>query len=152
MAPTSLMFYKEVGHSQEGAKEVTALLEAGAFDVPKPIRLLNRLIRLANLENDSIVLDFFAGSGTTAHAVMELNKEDGGNRKYICVQLPELTDEKSEAYKAGYKTIAEISKERIRRAGKKINEDLELMIADLNKKIEDLKLKISELKGQLPTE
>src|SRR5690606_18122912 len=125
MAPTSLMFYKEVGHSQEGAKEVTALLEAGAFDVPKPIRLLNRLIRLANLENDSIVLDFFAGSGTTAHAVMELNKEDGGNRKYICVQLPELTDEKSEAYKAGYKTIAEISKERIRRAGKKIQAEIE---------------------------
>ena len=159
MAPTSLMFYKEVGHSQEGAKEVTALLEAGAFDGPKPIRLLNRLIQLANLENDSIVLDFFAGSGTTAHAVMELNKEDAsagsaqaGNRKYICVQLPELTDEKSEAYKAGYKTIAEISKERIRRASRKVNDDLRLRIVELNKKIDDLVLKISALKCQLPTE
>jgi adenine-specific DNA-methyltransferase len=145
MAPTSLMFYKDVGHSQEGAKEVTALLEAGAFDGPKPIRLLNRLIRLANLENDSIVLDFFAGSGTTAHAVMDLNSADGGNRKCISVQLPELTDEKSEAYKAGYKTIAEISKERIRRAGKKIQEEI-------NSEIKKIESEIKKLQGELPTD
>ena len=125
MAPTSILFYKEVGHSQEGAQEVTKLLDAGAFDGPKPVRLLHRLLTLANLDKDSLVLDFFAGSGTTAHAVMQLNKEDGGNRKFICVQLPEKCDEKSEAYKAGYKNIAEISKERIRRAGTKIRAEIE---------------------------
>jgi adenine-specific DNA-methyltransferase len=113
MAPTSIMFYKDVGHSQEGAKEVTALLEAGAFDGPKPLRLLTRLLTLDNLDKDSIVLDFFSGSGTTAHAVMQLNAEDGGNRKFIMVQLPEITDEKSEAFKQGYKNICEIGKERI---------------------------------------
>lgn len=126
MAPTSILFYKEVGHSQEGAKEVTKLLDAGAFDGPKPVRLLKRLLTLANLDKDSIILDFFAGSGTTAHAVMQLNEEDKSNRKFICVQLPELCEEKSEAYKAGYKTIAEISKERIRRAGAKIRKEVEM--------------------------
>lgn len=120
MAPQSIMFYKDVGHSQEGAKEVTKLLEAGAFDGPKPVRLLNRLVTLANTNEDSIILDFFSGSATTAHAVMQLNAEDGGNRKFIMVQLPEATDEKSEAYKAGYKNICEIGKERIRRAGEKL--------------------------------
>lgn len=123
MAPTSIMFYKQVGHSQEGAKEVTALFEDGVFDGPKPVRLLKRLLTLANLRKDSIVLDFFSGSATTAHAVMQLNAEDGGNRKFIMVQLPEPCDEKSEAYKAGYKTICEIGKERIRRAGEKIVEE-----------------------------
>ena len=117
MAPQSIMFYKDVGHSQEGAKEVTALLEAGAFDGPKPIRLLRRLLTLANTDKDSIILDFFSGSATTAHAVMQLNAEDGGNRQFILMQLPEICDEKSEAYKAGYKNICEIGKERIRRAG-----------------------------------
>lgn len=126
MAPTSILFYKEVGHSQEGAKEVTKLLDAGAFDGPKPVRLLKRLLTLANLDKDSIILDFFAGSGTTAHAVMQLNEKDKSNRKFICVQLPELCEEKSEAYKAGYKTIAEISKERIRRAGVKIRKEVEM--------------------------
>lgn len=123
MSPTSIMFYKDVGHSQEGAKEVTKLLEAGAFDGPKPVRLLTRLLTLANLKDDSIVLDFFSGSATTAHAVMAQNFQDvfdgkPGKRKFIMVQLPELCDEKSEAYKAGYKNICEIGKERIRRAGK----------------------------------
>lgn len=125
MSPTSILFYKEVGHSQEGAQEVTKLLEAGVFDGPKPVRLIERLITLANLDKDSIVLDFFAGSGTTAHAVMELNKKDKSSRKYICIQIPEFCGEKSEAYKAGYKTIAEISKERIRRAGIKIHTEIE---------------------------
>lgn len=122
------------------------------FDFAKPKALIAYLIQISSSKGNDLILDFFAGSGSTAHAVMDLNKQDGGNRKYICIQLPELCEEKSEANKAGYKTIADISKERIRRAGKKINEDLELMIADLNKKIEDLRLKISELKGQLPTE
>ena len=96
------------------------------FDYPKPISLINYLINFyINKEEDSLILDFFSGSATTAHAVMQLNAEDGGRRKFIMVQLPELTDEKSEAYKAGYKNICEIGKERIRRAGKKIKEELE---------------------------
>ncbi len=123
MAPTSIMFYKDVGHSQEGAKAVTKLLNAGAFDGPKPVRLLIRLLTLAHLGEDDIILDFFSGSATTAHAVMQLNAEDGGHRKYIMVQLPEPCDEKSEAYKAGYPNICEIGKERIRRAAKKIAVD-----------------------------
>lgn len=136
MAPTSILFYKEVGHSQEGAQEVTKLLEAGAFDGPKPVRLLRRLLTLANLEDNSIILDFFAGSGTTAHAVMQLNKEDGGHRKFICVQLPERCDEKSEAYKAGYNTIAEISKERIRRASAKIKAEVLAAQAEQQQKLQ----------------
>ena len=123
MAPTSILFYKDVGHSQEGAKEVTQLMEGGYFNGPKPIRLLRRLVTLANAKTDDIVLDFFSGSATTAHAVMQLNAEDGGHRKFIMVQLPEATDEKSEARKAGYPNICEIGKERIRRAGQKIVEE-----------------------------
>lgn len=124
MAPTSLLFYKEVGHSQEGAKEVVELFEGqGVFDGPKPTRLLQRLLRLANLEQDSTVLDFFSGSATTAHAVMQLNAEDGGNRKYILVQLPEQIKEDKPAYKAGYRSIDEIGRERIRRAAKQIKEE-----------------------------
>ncbi len=123
MAPTSILFYKDVGHSQEGAKEVTTMLNAGAFDGPKPTRLLARLLTLARTDKDSLILDFFSGSATTAHAVMQLNAEDGGNRKFIMVQLPEVCEEGSEAAKAGYKNICEIGKERIRRAGKKIAEE-----------------------------
>ena len=121
MAPTSILFYKEVGHSQEGAKEVKDLIDGkGLFDGPKPVRLLRRLLRLANTDKDSIILDFFSGSATTAHACMQLNAEDGGNRKFIMVQLPENCAPDSEAAKAGYKNICEIGKERIRRAGEKI--------------------------------
>ena len=120
MAPTSIMFYKDVGHSQEGAKEVTKLLDAGAFDGPKPVRLLTRLLTLANLKDDSIVLDFFSGSATTAHAVMQMNADKGSHIKYAMVQLPEMCDEEGTAYKAGFSTICEIGKERIRRAGEKI--------------------------------
>lgn len=123
MAPTSIMFFKEVGHSQEGAQEVSKILEGGFFSGPKPIRLLKRLLILSNLQNDDIVLDFFSGSASTAHAVMQFNVENGTNRQFIMVQLPEKTDEKSEAYKAGYKNICEIGKERIRRAAKKIAEE-----------------------------
>lgn len=124
MAPTSIMFYKDVGHSQEGAKEVTKLLDAGAFDGPKPVRLLTRLLTLANLKDDSIVLDFFSGSATTAHAVMQMNADKGSHIKYAMVQLPEMCDEEGTAYKAGFSTICEIGKERIRRAGEKLLEDV----------------------------
>lgn len=93
------------------------------FDFAKPVDLIKYLISIVDDTGDSIVLDFFSGSATTAHTVMQLNAEDGGNRKFIMVLLPEKTDEKSEAYKAGYKNICEIGKERIRRAGKKILED-----------------------------
>ena len=120
LTPTSILFYKDVGHSQEGAKEVTQLFDAGVFDGPKPVRLLMRLLTLANLKQDSIVLDFFSGSAATAHALMARNAEDGGHRKFIMVQLPEATDEGGTAYKAGYENICEIGKERIRRARTKI--------------------------------
>ncbi|MDO4720995.1 MAG: site-specific DNA-methyltransferase [Peptostreptococcaceae bacterium] len=123
MAPTSIMFYKDVGHSQEGAQEVSKMLDGGYFNGPKPQRLMKRILTLANSTENDVILDFFSGSASLAHAVMQLNAEDGGNRKFIMVQLPELTDEKSEAYKAGYKNICEIGKERIRRAGKKILEE-----------------------------
>lgn len=122
MAPTSILFYKEVGHSQEGAKEVVALFgDKGVFDGPKPVRLLQRLITLANLKNDSIVLDFFSGSATTAHALIKTNAEKDTHCNFIMVQLPEEVSETKKDQ--GYKTICEIGKERIRRAGKKIKED-----------------------------
>ena len=124
MTPTSLLFHKEVGHSQEGAKQVVELFDGkGYFDGPKPVRLIKRLLTIGNAKNNDIILDFFSGSGTTAHAVAELNAEDGGNRKWICIQLGERTGEKSEAFKAGYHTIADIARERIRRAGTKIRAD-----------------------------
>lgn len=124
IVPTSILFYKDVGHSQEGRQELKKIFDdKGYFDGPKPIRLIRRLLTMANTDDDSIILDFFSGSATTAHAVMQLNAEDGGNRQFIMVQLPEVCDEKSEAYKAGYKNICEIGKERIRRAGKKILEE-----------------------------
>lgn len=111
-----------IGMSQDGTKEVTNLFDGKIFSFPKPSSLIKFFLEIIN-SKDSLVLDFFSGSATTAHAVMQLNAEDGGNRKFIMVQLPEKTDEKSEAYKAGYKNICEIGKERIRRAGKKIKED-----------------------------
>ena len=111
-----------IGMSQDGTKEITNLFDGKIFSYPKPSSLIRYLTQIIN-SNDALVLDFFSGSATTAHAVMKLNAEDGGNRKFIMVQLPEKTDEKSEAYKAGYKNICEIGKERIRRAGKKIKEE-----------------------------
>lgn len=123
IVPLTIWKYSEVGHNQIGRQEVKELFDGmGLFDSPKPVSLLSRILHVANLSADDIILDFFAGSSTTAHAVMQLNAEDGGNRKFIMVQLPEACDEKSEAFKAGYPNIAEISKERIRRAGKKIIE------------------------------
>lgn len=115
--------YSEVGHTDKAKKDLKNLFgNQSFFDYPKPIELINQIARLST-NQDSIILDFFAGSSTTAHAVMQLNAEDGGNRQFIMVQIPEATDSKSEAHKAGYPTIAEISKERIRRAGAKIRQD-----------------------------
>ncbi len=126
IVPTSLLYNKNVGHSQEGRQELKKIFDdKGYFDGPKPVRLLAHLLNIGNTKDDDIILDFFSGSATTAHAVMQLNAEDGGNRQYICVQIPELCDEKSEAYKAGYKNICEIGKERIRRAGRKILSEVE---------------------------
>lgn len=124
LRPNTILFQDDVGNNQEAKQETKALFDGfGVFDGPKPVRLLTTLLRIANTESDAIILDFFSGSATTAHAVMQLNAEDGGHRKFIMVQLPEVTDEKSEAYKAGYKNICEIGKERIRRAAKKIAEE-----------------------------
>ena len=121
----------QYGSNQEGSSEMDALfMKKGIFDNPKPTRLLNALIHIASNE-DSIIIDFFSGSATTAHAVMQLNAEDGGKRKFILVQLPETIEEDSEAYKAGYKNICEIGKERIRRAGKKILEEQKAKQGDL---------------------
>ena len=120
MAPTSIMFYKDVGHSQEGAKEVSALLGGGYFDGPKPVRLLKRLLTLANLKEDSIVLDFFSGSASIAQAVMEVNYESGKHIQYVLVQIPEPIDPKSKAYEAGYRTICDIGIDRIKKAENKI--------------------------------
>lgn len=108
--------------SRRGTAEVEEILNGKIFSFPKPAALLYDFVRVGMSEGDYI-LDFFSGSATTAHAVMQLNAEDGGNRKFIMVQLPEETGEKSEAYKAGYKNICEIGKERIRRAAKKIAEE-----------------------------
>ena len=131
MAPTSILFYKEVGHSQEGAQEVIKLFDnKGVFDGPKPVRLLERLVTLANLKADSIVLDFFSGSATTAHALMKVNAEKQTNCKFILVQLPEEVSETKK--EQGYKTICEIGEERIRRAGKKIKEESPLTTQNLD--------------------
>ena len=110
-------------YTRNGTLEIQGLFNERSFDFPKPTLLLKQLIEQVATNTNDLVLDFFAGSGTTAHAVMQLNAEDNGNRRFICVQLPEITDEKSEAFKAGFKNIAEISKERIRRAGKQIAEN-----------------------------
>jgi adenine-specific DNA-methyltransferase len=133
------------GSNQEGSSEMDALfVTKGLFDNPKPTRLISSLINLAS-KDDSIILDFFSGSATTAHAVMKLNAEDGGHRKFIMVQLPEVTDEKSEARKAGYNTICEIGKERIRRAGRKIKEEAGLQGQDLDIGFRVLKLAESNM-------
>ena len=126
MVPVDLWKYEDTGTTDQGSRELEELLGRKIFDFPKPVNLVNRIISLIINDRDMkdfLVLDFFSGSATTAHAVMQLNAEDGGHRKFILVQLPEKTDEKSEAFKAGYPNICEIGKERIRRAGKKIREE-----------------------------
>lgn len=122
-----------VGTTTNGTKELIKIFDGiKAFDTPKPVSILSKLLYLANLDTNSLILDFFSGSATTAHAVMQLNAEDGGKRKFIMVQLQEECAENSEAYKAGYKNICEIGKERIRRAGQKIKEENPLTTQDLD--------------------
>ena len=146
MTPTTIWKFKEVGHNQEGRQEVKKLFDGkGYFDGPKPTRLLDRILLIANLDKNDIILDFFSGSATTAHAVMKLNAEDGGKRKFIMVQLPEVTDEKSEARKAGYETICQIGEERIRRAGKRVKEEAGLNGQDLDTGFRVLKLDSSNM-------
>ncbi|MDQ6967519.1 MAG: site-specific DNA-methyltransferase [Mariprofundaceae bacterium] len=122
LTPVNFWEHGYAGNTDQGTAELQNLLGSKVFDNPKPSKLIYRCLEHGTNKND-ITLDFFAGSGTTAHAVMQLNVEDNGNRKFIMVQLPEPCDEKSEAFKADYKTIAEISKDRIRRAGQKIKAD-----------------------------
>lgn len=133
------LLLNDYGDNQESDKEFLELFDKKYFDYPKPIKLIYNLVK-SNFTEEGIILDFFSGSATTAHAVMQLNSEDGGNRKFIMVQLPEKTDEKSEAFKAGYKNICEIGKERIRRAGKKIKKESPLTTQDLDTGFRVLKL------------
>lgn len=121
---TATTWWDDAGLTSSATSKLKALMGGATFDTPKPVELLDRMLKMITFqEKDSIILDFFSGSATTAHAVMQLNAEDGGHRKFIMVQLPEKCDESSEAYKAGYKNICEIGKERIRRAGDKIKSE-----------------------------
>ena len=133
ITPMTIWKYTEVGHSQDATKKLKELFdEVHVFDYSKTVELIKRCIELYTIQGD-IILDFFSGSATTAHSIMQLNAEDGGNRKYIMVQLPELCDKDSEAYKVGYKNICEIGKERIRRAGEKIKSDESLPLENREK-------------------
>ena len=146
ITPMTIWKYTEVDHSQGATQKLAQLFNGKKyFDYPKPVSLIERCLQLYS-DKDSLILDFFSGSATTAHAVMQLNAEDGGNRKFIMVQLPELTDEKSEAYRAGYKNICEIGKERIRRAGAKIKTDSPLTTQHLDTGFRVLKLDSSNMK------
>lgn len=138
-----ISIFKDEYINAKGTEEIKKLfqIEKSYFDYAKPVNLVNDLILMSKVSDDDIVLDFFSGSATTAHAVMQLNAEDGGKRQFIMVQLPEVTDEKSEAFKAGYKNICEIGKERIRRAGAKIKEQN----ADVDVGFKVLKLDTSNL-------
>lgn len=146
ITPMTIWKYSDVGHSQDATKRLKDLFDGKAiFDYPKPVGLVKRMAQLYT-NGDDIVLDFFSGSATTAHAVMQLNAEDGGHRKFIMVQLPEPCDENSEAFKAGYKNICEIGKERIRRAGEKIKEESPLTTQNLDTGFRVLKLDDSNMK------
>ncbi|HIE0446454.1 TPA: site-specific DNA-methyltransferase, partial [Neisseria meningitidis] len=135
ITPSTILFRENVGDNQEAAKNIRDLFDIPPFETPKPVRLLNYLIKLSS-NSDDIVMDFFAGSGTTAHAVMQLNAEEqNGSRRYICVQLPEKTGEKSEARKAGYPTIFDITKARIEKAAAKIRAEHPDYTGDLGFKI-----------------
>lgn len=144
MVPINLWKHSETGTNDEGTKEVLELIGKNIFTFPKPKRLIQRMIQMTTSDGD-IILDFFAGSGSTAHAIMDLNKEGTVNRNYICVQLPELCEEKGEAYKAGYKTIADVSKARIRNASIKTQEEIK-------NKIKKIETEITRLQSELPTE
>ena len=139
----STVFYKD---GRGASKRLESLLDGKLFDFPKDENVIESFVNMITSNDDSTtILDFFSGSATTAHAAMKLNAEDGGNRKFIMVQLPEKTDEKSEAYKAGYKNICEIGKERIRRAGKKIKEETGISAQNLDTGFRVLKLDSSNM-------
>ena len=127
-------------NTTQGSRLIAEYFESKIFEYAKPHQLICKCMKIANCDKNALILDFFSGSATTAHAVMQLNSEDGGNRKFIMVQLPEKTEEKSEAFKAGYKNICEIGKERIRRAGKKIKEESPSTTQDLDTGFRVLKL------------
>ena len=142
-APGNL--WNDIEGNKKATRDIRVLFDTKkVFEFPKPVGLLKKIISISS-ETEAIILDFFSGSCTTAHAVMQLNAEDGGNRRFIMVQLPEETDEKSEAYKAGYKNICEIGKERIRRAGKKIKEEAGLQGQNLDIGFRVLKLDTSNM-------
>ena len=143
MAPTSLLFYKDVGHSQEGSQELIKIMDGGVFDGPKPTRLLKRLITLSNLDKDSIVLDFFSGSATTAQALMEMNVEKNTCCKFIMVQVTENANDKKNT---GYKNICEIGKERIRRVSKRIKDEKGFVVENINLGFRVLKCDSSNMK------
>lgn len=148
LVPRSLLTNKDVGGTSVGRDELRQLFgkrEGAIFDNPKPTGLIKKLTNISGLNGNDIVLDFFSGSGTTADAIMQLNAKDGGNRKFIVVQLPELSDEKSEAFKAGYKTIAEVTKERIRLAGQKTKAENPLSALSLDIGFRVLKIDSSNM-------
>jgi adenine-specific DNA-methyltransferase len=146
IVPSTLWFREDVGDNQDAAKELKELFEYPPFGTPKPTSLIKRILELStNSKTDDIIIDFFAGSGTTAHASMQLNAEDEGNRKFVGVQLPELTETESEAYKAGYRTIAEITKERIRRAGEKIKSEFKEDLFSRDSKSLDIGFRVFKL-------
>lgn len=148
LMPLSTKLPDDIGMSLDGTKEITNIFSGKVFSYPKTVPLIKLFVDSSTkTDKEAVILDFFSGSATTAHAVMKLNAEDGGHRKFIMVQLPEKTDEKSEAYKAGYKNICEIGKERIRRAGRKIKEDAGLTApADLDIGFRCLRLDESNMK------
>ena len=148
--PASTNLPDIVGMTQDGTKEIVSLFECKLFGFPKPVKFIKHFLKMATItskDDNDIILDFFSGSATTANAVMQLNAEDGGNRQFIMVQLPEVCEEKSEAYKAGYKNICEIGKERIRRAGKKIVEEKgdQMPLGNEDKKPLDIGFKVFKL-------
>ena len=145
IVPANLWYYKDVGTTDAASKELATLIGRAIFDFPKPVSLIQKMLDIGTDKN-SIILDFFSGSSTTAHAVMSKNAEDSGHRKFIMVQLPEPCDEKSEAYKAGYKNICEIGKERIRRAGDKIKSESPMTTQDLDIGFRVLKLDDTNMK------
>ncbi len=151
MSPTSILHYKEVGHSQEGAKELVSLFDGkGYFDGPKPTRLIQRFMTLANLSENSIVLDFFSGSASTADALFRYESEKGFPCRFVLVQLPEPTNPSREAAKDGYATLCDIGEERIRRAGDKIAEEVaesnkQLKLGKEPKKLPDIGFRVFEL-------
>lgn len=144
VVPTTYWSYDDCGHNDQARKEIKELFEKPPFDTPKPTALIKQILRIGS-DKDSIILDFFSGSSTTADAVMQLNNEDGGNRQFIMVQLPELCDEKTEAYRTGYKNICEIGKERIRRAGKKLTENTNGQLSLEEKQPLDIGFKVLKL-------